>query len=163
MDALEFAAWQEAAETVQRHARTYPCMDCTAEFAAEMRDIHACNGEPAPQLDDDMEIASVNMKLAAAQRRMERDARIVRAVALRREGLTMATIAKTIGIQVSTVSEYLTEHDPLGKGQAMWKARTVERVAMAAKLADEGLTRHHIAERMRCSVSSVSRYLWRAT
>jgi len=55
MDADEHAAWTETAEgrtpglRVMVRVKT-PCVDCTAEFAAEMRAVGRCDGKPTTRL-----------------------------------------------------------------------------------------------------------------
>lgn len=46
MTAEEWAGWQERNAHVSARVES-PCVDCTCEFAAAMRAIGRCNGEPA--------------------------------------------------------------------------------------------------------------------
>ena len=55
MDARELREWRDAALSVGSgggHNATHPCIDCTAEYAGEMRDIGLCDGKPGEEQRD---------------------------------------------------------------------------------------------------------------
>ena len=114
MTAEEHADWQEQA------SKTYnvvsdPCTDCIASFALEMRAQGKCDGVPLGWEDDDdqqhrtAEGYAVAVAASAIARDRKKREFIKATVELTEQGLTIAQIAKRLGIAKRTVTHYRSE------------------------------------------------------
>jgi hypothetical protein len=111
MDARDLAAWVEANERCWASRAWSPCADCTADYAAEMRDIGRCDGRPPfPDEDVDDSPSRAPHHLASAASRRRRALRLAeRAVSLREQGMAWAQVARALGVSGSWVYKWVRE------------------------------------------------------
>lgn len=102
----EHAAWLDANESVMatRSKASSPCVDCTPAFAAEMRLIDSCDGEPRVEPEPVPRTGAYHVAL-----RREREGRIEAARELLLTGLSRAEVASAMGVTKPTVTRYLLE------------------------------------------------------
>lgn len=81
-----------------------PCHDCQAHYAAEMRAIGRCDGEPLATTPRE---SSPHVLASARSRRSRMLRRVERAASLRASGMTYAQIAREMGVTSGAVSKYL--------------------------------------------------------
>ena len=107
----EYAKWLEPKGVYHPPS---PCLDCLPDFAAEMRDIGQCDGEPRGHLPEveatPQEKRARSIEAAREAKRRVRALAIAEAVELSACGLNQRQVAAAMGVTRSAVYQYLRAH-----------------------------------------------------